>query len=275
MGDNLISSRDLSKAREAYDAQDAGASRVAHTFNATARKEPHQGTAGEYIQSVVFGGLDGIITTFAVVAAAAGSKLSQGTIFIIGFANLIADAIGMGIGDFLSSKAENDHAHSERKREKWEIDNVPEIEQKEMIDIYMAKGLPEEDAKRVVALLFESKEAFLDIMMIEELGMMPSEATSSPWKSALITFTSFIILGGLPMLPYLASGKYNERASTNAVFWSSVALFVVCLYILGAIKGKITGKRWWLTGLTMLINGGITTTIAYLIGFSLGHLIHI
>jgi len=259
-------SRDLEKAKEAFEIQDTELSKQAHKPHG--KKEPHGGQASEYIESVVFGGLDGIITTFAVVAAAVASQLSYGTILIVGFANLLGDAIGMAIGDYLSSVAENDHEKSERKREQWEMDNVPELEKKEMIEVYKNKGMSELDAKTVVELLFQSKNAFLDVMMIEELKMLPSE-NDGAWKGALVTFGSFMVLGGLPMLPYLFSAKYTQQASRDVVFWVAVGLFTLSLYILGAFKGKITGKKWWLTGFTMLLNGGVTTVFAYFVGYLL------
>jgi len=257
--------RDLEKAKEAFDVRDSELSIQAHKSHG--KKEPHGGQASEHIESIVFGGLDGIITTFAVVAAAAASKLSYGTILIVGFANLLGDAIGMAIGDYLSTIAETDHEKSERKREQWEIEHVPELEKKEMVDIYKRKGMIEADAKTVVELLFQSKSAFLDVMMIEELRMSPAENEGGAWKGALVTFGAFMVLGGLPMLPYLFSGKYTQEASRDPVFWSAVGLFAICLYILGSFKGKITGKRWWLAGIMMLLNGGVTTVFAYFVGF--------
>jgi len=230
-------------------------------------KEQHKGEAGEYVQSIVFGGLDGIITTFAVVAAAAATGLTYGMILIIGFANLVGDAFGMGVGDFISSKAEDDHEISERKREAWELENLREVERDEMIQIYVAKGVLREDAVEVVDLLLNaSKSAFLDVMMVEELGIMPKEVGTEAWKGGLITFGSFMILGGIPMLPYLFSGTYSRVGKLDDVFGAAVALFSISLFTLGAFKGHITGKKWWKTGITMLINGGLTTFVAYLLG---------
>jgi len=264
MSADVSISRDLQGAKDAYDSKDVEASKIAHSHG----KEPHQGATGEYIQAIVFGGLDGIITTFAVVIAAAAAKLSYGTILIIGFANLLADALGMGIGDFLSTKAEDDHAKAEKKRERWEIENMPIVEKKEMRDVYIKKGLSKEDAAEIVDLLFPSTEAFLDIMMIEELGLLPSDSGDA-WKSAIITFVSFIIFGGLPMLPYLFSVHYTKQASVDAVFWAAIAVFVVSLFALGAFKGRITGQKWYITGTTMLVNGGVTTGIAFVVGYAL------
>jgi len=266
--DKNVVQRDLQMAKEAFESGDTELSIKAHKVHL--QKENHGGKVSEYLENIVFGGLDGIITTFAVVVAAVASHISYGTILIIVFANLLGDSIGMAIGDYLSSKAEEDHEKTQRRKEQWEIENVPEIEKKEMIDIYKKKGMSEIDAKTVVDLLFESKKAFLDVMMIEELEIMPTESEGSAWKGALVTFFAFIVLGGLPTLPYLFSTKYTQRAELDVVFWIAIALFALVLYILGAVKGKITGKKkWWFSGFVMLINGGITTTISYFVGWGL------
>ena len=152
----------------------------------------------------------------------------------------------MAVGDYLrlpliavfdahvacSSKAEDDHKAAERRRERWEMDNVPEKEKQEMVDIYVAKGVSQADSQRVVDLLWPHKEAFLgacillptsdivlthlllaDIMMIEELEIIPEDSQMSAWKSGLVTFFSFFILGGIPVLPYLFSWtKWSEEA---------------------------------------------------------------
>eukprot|EP01118_Nematostelium_gracile_P012047 TRINITY_DN434_c0_g1_i1.p1 TRINITY_DN434_c0_g1~~TRINITY_DN434_c0_g1_i1.p1 ORF type:complete len:308 (+),score=90.70 TRINITY_DN434_c0_g1_i1:2-925(+) len=268
-----MATRNLEKAKAAYDENDVESSKQAHDELFAAAAEKHGGGGSEYVEGIVFGGLDGIITTFAIVVAAAASKLTYGTILILGLANILGDALSMAIGDYLSTKAEEDHEESERKREEWEVDNMPEVEKQEMIDIYVKKGLKEADAREVVELLFQTKEAFLDIMMIEELHLMPkSDEGSSAWKGALVTFVSFIFWGGLPMIPYVASGTYDQQAGRDKIFWAAVGVFSGCLYFLGAVKGKITGKKWYLTGFTMLINGGITSVLAYFIGYYLEYL---
>jgi VIT1/CCC1 family predicted Fe2+/Mn2+ transporter len=265
--------RTIENARKAFENNDLTTSKGIHEIEliktSIHQKEPHQGGSGEYVQSIVFGGLDGIITTFAIIVAAAASGLNYGMILIVGFSNLLGDAIGMAVGDYLSSKAEDDHEKAERKREEWEIENVPEAEKSEMIDVYTAKGIPKDDAIKIVELLFKSKPAFLDVMMIEELDIMPNESSTVAWKGAVITFGSFFVFGGIPMLPYLFSGNYHHIGKLDGVFAAAVVLFAVALYTLGALKGKITGKKWWLTGLTMLLNGSVTTLIAYFIGVGL------
>lgn len=98
----------------------------------------------------MFGGLDGIITTFSTIASVAGGALPVEVVITLGFANLIADGISMGVGDGLSSKAEYDFIMSERKREVWEFDNHPEGEIEEMVEILREKGFEEGDAREII-----------------------------------------------------------------------------------------------------------------------------
>jgi len=127
-------------AREAFSTGDAEASRamhestrVAHDGAVAKADEAHGGFGSDYVKSIVFGGLDGIITTFSTIASSVGGNLSIEAVITLGFANLIADAISMGVGDFISSKAEYDYLMAERAREAWEFDNHPEGEKQEMV----------------------------------------------------------------------------------------------------------------------------------------------
>src|SRR3989344_7234904 len=145
MTSNYRITRNLDKALEAYHHQDPEASRKAHqSGNAP---ELHQTGHGQYIKSFVYGGLDGIVTTLAVVARVAGANLSASVVLILGVANLIADGISMAFGDYLGSKAENEYMAAERVREIWEVKNYPEGEKREMVELYISKGISEEDAK--------------------------------------------------------------------------------------------------------------------------------
>jgi len=229
------------------------------------RKEPHSGEAGEHISEIVFGGLDGIITTFAVVSAATASHLTRGVILIIGIANLLGDAIGMAVGDYVSTKAESEHIKAERAREQWEMEHCIEEEKEEMIEIYKKKGLTPEEAVEVVNILLENPKVFLDTMMVEELGLL-KENQESVLKGAFITFGAFMVFGGLPMLAYLCAGSYSTPAGFDVVYGISIILFAIALFALGALKGRISKKKWYITGLTMLLNGSATTAVSYAIG---------
>lgn len=253
--------RSLNKAREAYKAKDIKASIKAHSEKSSSAEEKHS-LAGQYIKSIIYGGLDGIITTFAVVAGVAGAALSPGVVLVLGFANLIADGLSMAIGDYLSTKAETEFQQAERKRETWEIENYPEGEKQELVELYISKGMSEEDAKTVTEIISKNKDTWVDIMMVEELGIIEEE--DSPLKNAIVTLLSFIIFGFIPVLTYVLS-KFIPNIQLNT-FMLSTLLTSLTLFTLGALKVKVTGKNWLISGLEMLIVGGLAAGAAYLIG---------
>ena len=142
----------LKDARTAYLSADATSSKNYHDVRSSngllgiSAEEGHR-TQGDYLKALVFGGLDGILTSFAIVAGATGGNMSPSSILIMGFSNIFADALSMGVGEFLSSKAHNEWVLDERRREKWELENYPEGEVEEMVDIYVERGMEEGDAR--------------------------------------------------------------------------------------------------------------------------------
>jgi len=255
------------RAIEAYEARDAEASRREHDKSLIRGgphgKEPHMGSASDYIKSIVFGALDGIVTTFAVVSAAQGGNFKNKgeVILIMGFANLFGDGFSMGFGEFVGSTAEMDHVKTERKREEWEVDQYIEGEKKEMVDLYMEKGLSEEDANTVVNVISKDKKVFVDIMMVEELGLLPIDDDDkwAPVKQGAVMFTSFCTFGTVPLLAY-TSGK-----DEGYIFGIAVALVAIALFVLGFIKGKLTAQNPIKTGAIMIVNGGISAGMSYVV----------
>ena len=146
LSESLLPGRDLGAAREAFVTRDAEASRTAH--ETTDAPELHQ-TGGEHVKTIVFGGLDGILTAHAVIAAAVGAKLAPGHVLALGVSNVLADALSMGVGEYLSARSYNNYVQHELNREKWELENYPEGEVREMVNLYVAKGMSEEDAAEV------------------------------------------------------------------------------------------------------------------------------
>ena len=262
--------RSLDKAKEAFRNRDIKASVAAHSpgARAAAAAERHTQGQGRYIKSVVYGGLDGIITTFAVVAGVAGAALSAGIVLIMGFANLIADGISMAIGDYLSSKSEREYQNAERTREAWEVEHYPEGEKKELVEIYTAKGIPAEDAEAMVSILAKNPKAWVDIMMVEELGIVGSD--ESPLANAFATFLSFGLFGFVPLLTYVVA-TFVPLLRANS-FLIAAVLTGATLFALGAVKVRITGKNWFLSGLETFVIGGITASAAYGVGVLLGGL---
>ena len=254
--------RNLEKAREAYKEKN-----ILKTIKAHNTPEEHK-KEGKHIKSVVYGGLDGIITTFAVVAGVTGAALSAGIVLILGFANLVADGISMGIGDYISTKSEREYQKEERKREEWEIKNYPKGEKKEMMEIYLKKGISERDAFKIVSILSRYKKAWVDIMMLEELGIV--EDKNSPVKNGIITFISFVVFGFIPLMSYVTAKIFNFNANTFVVagFLTGITLFA-----LGSLRARITGRKWFISGIEMCVVGGIAAVAAYTIGNILSKLI--
>lgn len=228
-------------------------------------KEQHK-KGGDRLKTCLFGGLDGIITTFAVVAGAGGGGLSQGVVLVMGFSSLVADALSMGVGDALSSKSEGEVALRERQREEWEFDNFPEGEVKEMVEIYEAKGLSHTDAELIVTTMAKYPKFFVDIMMRDELGMEPPDEDSKfdYLRSGLYCFTSFLICGSVPLIGYVAFMPLTN--DQDVLFTISCALTMCTLFILGALKSRFTLHTWWRSGLEVLFVGGACAATAYAIG---------
>lgn len=272
MGDTQLdqfvaASRDLEGARDAYKTGDVEASKAAHAALINASPEKHGGTASEYLKSIVFGGLDGIITTFAIVAASSGGGFSTSVILMMGFANLIADGISMGFGDFLSSKAELDFAKLEYERETWEVENCIEGEVKEMVEIFEKKGMTYEEASTVINVFARHKKMFVDLMMVEELGIMAPDPDDSPAKSGLVTMFSFFAFGSIPLWFYTGfnAAGFEDK---NVMFAIACVSTGVAIFLLGFFKAFFTHQNKLVSGFGMLCNGAIAAASAYLIGYA-------
>uniref|UniRef100_A0A7S2W1U3 VIT family protein n=1 Tax=Rhizochromulina marina TaxID=1034831 RepID=A0A7S2W1U3_9STRA len=264
-------SRDLGLAREAYAVGDVELMVAAHD-KAHGADEKHAGEAGEFIKSLVFGGLDGIITTFAIVSAALGANLGYKTVVVMGLANLIADAISMGLGDALSEKAELDYTMREYRREQWEFDENQEGEVREMIELYMAKGIAQEDAEEILQRMVKYREFFLSHMMNVELGLLTPDGDEDPWKKGGVTFLAFIIFGSIPLISYI--GFAAVPGNTPAALFGYCIVFTgAAIFVLGVVKGKFAQADAVSSGLLMLVNGCLAAAASFLIGWGLDQLV--
>jgi VIT1/CCC1 family predicted Fe2+/Mn2+ transporter len=252
-------SRNLDKARKAFEAGNIEGSKRAHSVKENLETHNRE---GKYIKSLIYGGLDGIITTFAIVAGVVGAALSSKVVIILGIANLLADGFSMSVGDYLSTKAEIEYKETERKREAWEVEHNPEGEIEELVEIYIGKGLSIEDSKQITDILSKNKEAWVDIMMIEELGLIEND--ESPIKNALVTFFSFVIFGFIPVITYYITVKLSFPV--NVAFLVDCVLTGITLVILGVVKARITGEKWLKSGVETFFIGGVAAGIAYIVG---------
>ena len=257
-------SKRLDEARKAFDQGSLEASAAAHEPEriAQAASEQHGGTSHQYIGDMVYGGLDGIITTFAVVSGVAGAQLGTPVILILGLANLLADGFSMATGAYLSSKSEQEYYEREREREAWEVEHFPEGERAELYEIYQSQGYSQEDARRLVEIHTKDHDLWLRAMMVDELGLLEDER--KPHFSALATLASFVVAGVVPLLVYLL-GLLFPIPQTVA-FPTSLALSGLALFGLGASKVLITERNAFKSGIEMLAVGGLAAAVAYAVG---------
>ena len=200
--------------------------------------EEHHQSEGGMLKPIIFGGLDGILTSFAIVAGAAGGALSPNTVLILGFSNIFADALSMGVGEFLSSKAENEWILSEREREMWEMENYPEGELKEMEDIYVEKGMSPDDAQLVIATMSKYKDFFVDIMMVHELELRVPEDDhlQESVKEGIVMFCSFAAFGAFPLLGYVIIPTSFPDLPPETLFVSACIVTGIVLFLMGCVK---------------------------------------
>ena len=256
----------LDEAREAYQKKDIAASAAAHSPVAIARAtERHGGASHQYIGDMVYGGLDGIVTTFAIVSGVAGANLGSGVILILGLANLFADGLSMAAGAFLSLKSEREYYDRERERETWETEHFPDGERSEMVEIYRAKGYSREDAEALMDIQSKDHDLWVDAMMVHELGLLPDDR--QPLRSAMATFLAFLVAGSVPLLVYLMG--LVVTVDPAVAFPLSLVLSGLALFGLGAAKVFITERNWFRSGLEMLLVGGLAAGVAYLVGYLL------
>mmetsp|Transcript_25288 Transcript_25288/g.47981 ORF Transcript_25288/g.47981 Transcript_25288/m.47981 type:complete len:282 (-) Transcript_25288:145-990(-) len=253
--------------RLAFEGADPEASRRAHDRKLEATEDGHQSEGG-LLKPIIFGGLDGILTSFAIVAGSAGGHLSPEVVLILGFSNIFADALSMGVGEFLSSKANNEWILSERKREEWELENYPEGEIKEMVEIYEEKGMSPEDAKVVVETMAKYKDFFVDVMMTQELELQVPEEdhVTESMKEGCVMFASFAFFGALPLLGYVVIPILFPDLPADYLFMAACVITGCVLFFMGSIKAMVTSQHWMRAGLETLLLGGACATVAFTIG---------
>ena len=222
----------------------------------------------DYLGEFVYGGIDGSVTTFAVVAGSAGAGLQSSIVIILGFANLIADGFAMSVGSFLSTKSEKQKYEKHKATEYWEVDNIPEMEREEIREIFEAKGFSGKLLEDVVDTITADKDRWVDVMMKEELEM--AEETKSPIAMGAVTFLSFFIFGLVPLLIYVIDFIYPTGYS---LFHISSILTAVCFIAIGFLKSIVTNTSKFRSVLETLLLGGAAATLSYYVGDFLENLL--
>lgn len=212
-----------------------------------------------YLRDWIYGGIDGTITTFAVVSGVVGGHLSPLVILILGFANLLADGFSMAAGNYLSTKAEVEQYQHYQSIEAQQINASPETEKKFMREIFQKKGITGEALEKLVAILTINKSLWLNTLLNEKYGI--PIVTRSPFKAALNTFFAFVFFGLVPLIPYVL-------VFPSAFLWSSILTALVFFFI-GSLKSYWSLRSWYYSGIETLLIGVVTATLSYAIGLLL------
>jgi len=178
----------------------------------------------------------------------------------------------------LSEKAEMQYEHSERKREESELNANKEAKMNNVILNFERKGMSRKNATQAVELISTSNDAFLEVMMALELGVLPRDPSESAVKNGIVTSCSFIGFGLIPFLVYLigvaATSLHHVQGTKDAetIFYVCVHVTLMTLFALGAISARFTGQKWWSAGFVIMINGALAAMVSYFIGWSVNNI---
>jgi vacuolar iron transporter family protein len=214
-----------------------------------------QGPHGSYLRDWIYGGIDGTVTTFAIVAGVVGANLSASVLLILGFANLLADGFAMAASNYTGTKSERDDYDRVLGIERKHIALVPDGEREEIRQIFAAKGFSGGDLDRVVTVITSDLALWAKTMATEEYGLSPT--LRSPKLAALSTFAAFILCGCVPLLSYLLpAGFYTCVIATGATFFG-----------VGAIKSLWSPAGWLRSGMEVFLVGMIAAALAFIVGY--------
>lgn len=212
--------------------------------------------SSDLLRDVVIGMSDGLTVPFALAAGLTGAVSNSSIIVIAGIAEIVAGSIAMGLGGYLAGKTEQDHYSSELKREFDEVERVPEIEKKEVREFFENIGLSEELQIKATEEIAKDKKQWVDFMMKFELGLDkpdPRRAT----KSALNIGISYAVGGIIPLSPYFFIDDSREALKF------SVVATLICLFIFGYFKSKITGVPVLSGAIKVMLIGALAAAAAF------------
>jgi VIT1/CCC1 family predicted Fe2+/Mn2+ transporter len=214
--------------------------------------------SSDLLRDIVIGMSDGLTVPFALAAGLSGAVDSTGVIIIAGIAEIAAGSIAMGLGGFLAGKTEQDHYNSELKREYWEVDNLPDKEEEEVRVFFESLGLSKEVQGKAVTELTKDKDRWVDFMMKYELNLDKPDPRRAR-KSAFNIGMSYIVGGLVPLSPY-----FFVNATQQGLI-ISVIITLICLYVFGFFKSKLTGVNPITGGFKIMLIGALAAGAAFAI----------
>lgn len=216
----------------------------------------HHLKSSDTIRDIVIGMSDGLTVPFALAAGLSGAVNSSGIVVTAGIAEIVAGSIAMGLGGFLAGKTESDHYNSELQREYEEVERVPEQEKFEVKEVFAGFGLSEKLQDEIAEEMSKDKDQWVDFMMRYELGLEKPLANRAR-QSAITIGVSYIVGGIIPLSPYFFI------ANSEQALYYSCAITLVCLFIFGYFKSKVTGQPAVAGALKVLIIGALAAAAAF------------
>jgi vacuolar iron transporter family protein len=223
---------------------------------------------GMYFKSIVYGGLDGIVSTFAVVAGGTGAGLPVATLLIIGCADLVADAISMGIGDYMSSKAHKDYYNRKKQQQIILFKKHPKQQKEKIQELLLLKNFNTKEADFVATVFSKDQETVIDLMMAEQ-GVFESPGSSV--KKGFYTFFAFISFGCIPLMTYIILPHWS--LSGIDPFFLTCCFTAITLTCLGILKGLFSKTNLIKSAAEMFFTGGLAALVAFGIGKGVSNLI--
>lgn len=217
-----------------------------------------------YLRDFVYGAIDGAVTTFAVVSGVAGAELDASIVIILGGANLIGDGFSMAAGNYLGTRAEQQVRDRTRQMEELHIEHFPDAEREEIRQIFAAKGFEGDDLERAVNVITSDRQQWVETMLTDEHGL--TLGGPDPLKAALMTFVAFLVIGLVPLIPFVV--QYSVNLPVTAYSLSSW-LTAIAFFAIGAVKSRFVDQHWSIAGLESLSIGGSAAALAYLVGMLL------
>lgn len=223
----------------------------------------HLGPRVNYLRDWVYGGIDGAVTTFAILAGVAGASLSPRVMLIVGFANLLADGFALAAGDFTATRTEHDNYKKLWASEAEQIRDVPDGEREEIRQIYAAKGFSGDDLERAVEILTEDRSRWIKTMLFEEYGL--TENMRKPWLAAVSTFVAFGMCGVVPLIPFMLGWPAGMAIS--------IVLTALAFFVIGTFKSIWSMQSWVRSGLETVLIGMCAASVAFGVGLLLRYMI--
>jgi VIT1/CCC1 family predicted Fe2+/Mn2+ transporter len=229
---------------------------------------------GNALRAAVLGANDGLVSNLSLVMGVAGASLSTRAIVITGLAGLIAGACSMAMGEWISVQSSRELYEKQVGVEQAEIATLPEEEKEELALIYMAKGLPEDEAKQVAERLMADQKSALEAMSREELGIDPRELGGSPWTAAASSFLLFAVGAAVPLLPFALPFAVVRTGAWGGTSWqsgqsgiiASLAASAAGLFLIGFGITLFTGKSVLYTGVRQLLFGLCAAGVTFGVG---------